>query len=717
MIMLTRISFAAFLIVALSVCPRQVIATQTEVPQGIILISLDTLRADHLGTYGYHRNTSPYIDAFAKENIVFNRTVAHAPYTLPSHMSIMTSLYPSFHGVWKHNHRLAEEHVTLAELLKEAGYRTAAFVDGVFLRKVYGFDQGFDTYDDEKVGIARILPKAKKWLEEDRSNPFFLFIHCYDIHDPYDPPPPYDTLFHDFTYSGNLIPDNKTLIAARKGRLQVSDEDLRHFMALYDGGIRYTDEKIGEFLSYLQTTGLREQSLIIITSDHGEEFKEHGSLLHWQIYYRPDLHVPLIMHMPNYPTKEIRINELVQSIDLLPTILDSVGLAAHPQAQGKSLLPLIERNKNFFYRSFWHILHPSKKDAETSFAENIERQNRSIFDDGHQLIYTIPSDSIQLFDVNADPLAQKNIAKEREDIASKLLSKLTCVYRATPYYKAPVFTLDDTTSEQLRALGYLADGETLSADLGEFDQDGIPDQEDNCPYTPNGPKRGTCIRGTVATCMYDNDCGTSILCSMHQEDMDSDGEGDVCDPDDDNDTISDGVDNCPFVHNAGQEDEDRDGIGDLCDNCAEIANSTQEDLDEDGIGDDCDADSDNDSICDPGKSDPSCTDSDNCLFVYNPHQEDTYPPQGNGTGDICDCEGDFNCDGSVDATDSALLRKHILQSTLLAHPCTNENQCHGDFDCDGDIDEDDKKVFYDDFDRGKNNNPCPPCKVGAWCSY
>jgi len=455
----------------------EIFLTDLKPPKGIIVISLDTLRADHLGTYGYHRNTSPHIDAFANESVVFDKAVVQAPLTLPSHMSIMTSLYPSSHGVLKKNNRLADEHVTLAELLREGGYKTAAFADGAFMKGSYGFKQGFDLYDgDEWIGIARILPKAKKWLEENKANPFFLFIHCYDVHDPYDPPPPYDTIFHDFTYTGTFVPTTKNMQAAAWRRLKVNDEDLRHIKALYDGGIRYTDEKIGGFLSYLEETGLLENSLVIITSDHGEEFKEHGSFLHWKLYFRPNLHVPLVMHIPNYPKKGIRVRELVQSIDILPTILEIAQLPPHPEAQGRSLLPSIKEHSTYLGRFWCQISHLFTKDENTSIAEHFEplvemSHNISMIIDRYQVIYKVKSESLELFDLKYDPLTQEDIASEKGTVVQRLLSKLKALYAVLPKYKAATFTLDKKTRGQLAALGYINDteygGETSQFSRGE----------------------------------------------------------------------------------------------------------------------------------------------------------------------------------------------------------------------------------------------------------
>jgi arylsulfatase A-like enzyme len=714
MIKYKKFSISAFLIFLLSIHPWCIATTQAKAPHGIILISLDALRADHLGIYGYHRNTSPFIDAFAKESIVFENVVVQAPWTLPSHMSIMTSLYPSFHGVLESNERLADDHLTLAELLKGGGYRTAAFTDGGWMNAVFGFDQGFDMYDDQGGGIALILPRVKKWIDENKSEPFFLFIHCYDIHSPYNPPPPYANIFHDFTYQGHLTPSSETLGLATMNKLKINDDDLRHFIALYDGGIRYTDKKIGDFLAYLKNSGLEDQALIMITSDHGEAFNEHNSFLHWQLYYRPNLCVPLIMRIPNYPKKEIRIKELVQSIDFLPTILEIAGLPDHSKAQGKSLLSLTKRYRNFF-PTLQHVFHLFKKDSVTSFAEAPPppffegyKNNISIITGGYQMIYNLKSQSTQLFNLKVDPLAQRDISRDHDDISERLLSQFKKVFNVIPGQKTLPITLDEQTRQQLEALGYLDYQERVYEDS---DMDGIPNTSDNCLHFPNPEQK---------------DRDGDMVGDMCDECTDTDGDG-YGDPGFSKDTCA--GDNCPNEPNPGQEDADRDGRGNECDNCFETPNGSkigtclgglndgwrcsvdefcgadgfcsmdQEDLDGDDMGDVCDQypdDYDNDSIDDL---------DDNCPLAKNPGQEDTYPPQGNGIGDACECEGDFDCDGDVDRYDFETFMGNAIDLSK------------GDFDCDLDVDDKDQIKFLEDFGRKPSKNPCPACKVGEWCSY
>ena len=214
------------------------------------------------------------------------------------------------------------------------------------------------------------------------------------------------------------------------------------------------------------------------------------------------------------------------------------------------------------------------------------------------------------------------------------------------------------------------DKNSTQADQG--DGDGAGDACDNCLDTPNGPYGGTCTKGAVgSSCLNHSDCGAGGSCSMDQEDNDKDGWGDVCDPDDDNDAIPDSEDNCPFIPSPDQNDSDTDGVGDLC---------------------------------------------ENCLNIFNPYQEDTYPPDGNEIGDACDCEGNFDCDQDIDAGDVTTFLQHFGRSQYN-NPCTNQYQCKGDFSCDGDVDAQDVTKFLEDFGRSQYNNPCPVCEAGGWCSY
>jgi len=730
------------LMVLFASCPCYISSSQAKPPHGIILISFDTLRADSLGIYGYHRNTSPFIDAFAKESIIFENALAQAPWTLPSHMSIMTSLYPSSHGVVETELRLADEHVTLAELLRAGGYQTAAFTSGGPMSEVYGFDQGFDTYDHKWITIEQLLPKVKNWLDTNNSNPFFIFIHCFDIHHPYKPPPPYNAIFHDFPYTGRLIPSSKTLRAIGENKIKVNDEDLRHFRALYDGGIRYADEKIGEFLSYLRDSGLADRSLIIITADHGEEFKEHGRVLHNQLYYRPNLHVPLIMRIPHYPRREIRIGEFVQSIDLLPTILDAASLPAHPKAQGRNLLPSIKRHKNFFNRFLWKIAHPFRKDLHISFAEQHKTESYSVLTDSYQLIYHSRSDSMELFNLKDDPLEQENIADDHTHITELLFSKYDAFYKTnTPNYKPIVTDLDEIQRKQLEALGYIDPPENSSEhandsvedgllyhehdhptrvyrDDKDFDKDGINNKRDNCPSVANpgqanidedfsGDACDSCVDSDwddYGNPGFANDCNEDNcphIFNPGQEDGDADGRGDFCD-------------NCPTIANPGQEDYDRDGIGDACDNCFEKANGPIKGSCLNGInkGWSCVSDAlcGSDAICSMGQEDFDGDDwgdvCDNCIEEDNANQRDS---DGDGRGDVCDqYPEDYDNDAINDADDNCPFTANPGQEDTYppqGNSIGDACECEGDFDCDGDIDKYDLETFMANYNQGQRNAP------------
>ena len=349
----------------------------SEKSYNVIIISIDTLRADHLGLYGYPRDTSPNLDAFAKKAVVFDQAIAQAPFTLPSLTSTFTSEYPSSHGVLDTSFRLSPSALTLAETLKAHGYNTAAFVGEGELQRVFGIDQGFDRYTDEGgISIKENIPLAEKWILQNKGSKFFLFLQGFDVHAPYQKPEPYDDMF-DKDYHGLLadrtkyqldystkspsaILDNikkingKPVLVQDDGtKIPLAQRDIDNIIAHYDGGIRYTDDLIQGFFDKLKQMGLYDNSIIIVLSGHGESLgdvlkRTHPStenlnvIGHGQVYDEV-IRVPLIIKYPNVTPRHIASQ--VQLIDLFPTILDLLNISQDRQVkaniQGKSMLPLL----------------------------------------------------------------------------------------------------------------------------------------------------------------------------------------------------------------------------------------------------------------------------------------------------------------------------------------------------------------------------------------
>ncbi len=329
----------------------------------VILISLDTLRADRLSAYGYGRETSPQLDALAADGVLFEDFIVTGGGTLPSHLSMLTSLFPATHGVTPRNGRsLHPGRTTLAEALYGAGFATAAFTDGGWVRGKFGFFQGFEVFDEEGGRLATIRPKVEAWLEENADRRFFLFVHTYDVHSewdrlPYDCPAPYRDRWAA-PYRGDFdgCREGKcasTLLAWANSRIAAgeleaedlfTDREIDYMSALYDGCIRYTDAEVGKLLDKLRRLGLYDRSLIVVTSDHGEEFAERGRFMHFKAGYEEFVRVPLILKLPGSRYRGLRVPHLAAMVDLMPTVLDAAGVAAGDEVQGRSLLPAIERN-------------------------------------------------------------------------------------------------------------------------------------------------------------------------------------------------------------------------------------------------------------------------------------------------------------------------------------------------------------------------------------
>jgi arylsulfatase A-like enzyme len=321
-------------------------------PKHLLLLTLDTLRPDHLGIYGSPNATSPVLDALAKRGIRFDDAISQAISTSPSHASILTGLYPQSHGLRVlARQRLAADNLSMAEILKERGFTTAAFVSGIPLRSEQGLDQGFDFYEDSfksegrerKAGATN--EKVKAWLDDQKSlDRLFLWVHYFDPHARYDPPDPFwptsadPKLRHTLKkISKNRNPDtgNRRFKHPPPGRVD-------QLKSLYDAEIRYTDHSVGELLEMLEAKGLISDMVIAAVSDHGECLGEYGYFFnHWDVY-RPTAAIPMILVHPYQRKWSGRsVDDPVATIDLLPTLLAWLGIPA-PRVEGIDLTPLIE---------------------------------------------------------------------------------------------------------------------------------------------------------------------------------------------------------------------------------------------------------------------------------------------------------------------------------------------------------------------------------------
>ena len=411
---------------ALTLCFLCSCSSSPEEIRNVILISIDTCRADHLGCYGYHKDTTPNIDKIAREGIIFKNAYSEVPITLPSHSSMLTGTIPPYHGVHDNaGYYLAQSNLTLAEILEQNGFTTGAAISAYVLSSKFGLKQGFSTYGDltnTASGASDIIERrgeetnrfVLKWLEKHKNKRFFLFLHYFDPHQAYEPPEPFASRF-----AGNA----------------------------YAGEIAYTDFCIGQVVARLKALKLYDSSLIIITSDHGEMLNEHGEMSHAYFIYQSALKVPLIFKLPgSYPVAEF--DEPVGLIDIVPTVCSMLGIRPDSSMQGKDLSPCFfgKIQPSPDRKLYCESLYPTKYGANSLLG---------IITDRWKFIQTTRP---ELYDLKSDPDETNNVYKQQPKRARILREHLRLILEDTVQANntSSKGTLEIDDLNRLESLGYVA---------------------------------------------------------------------------------------------------------------------------------------------------------------------------------------------------------------------------------------------------------------------
>jgi len=453
------------------------IVPQKEEPVGLILISLDTLRADHLSCYGYHRKTSPAMDFLASEGALFLEAISTSSWTLPAHVSLLFSADSVHHGVMAADDRIPENLVALAEILNQNGFVCGAITGGGFVSPKYGFARGFDFYNEAEGSIdfinsaELVFKAARSWLENNLDKDFFLFLHTYQIHSPYHSPEPYGRTFLSPRASFNEI--NVERYLGGKGGIfrPLSIEERENIIDLYDGEIRYTDEAlIDPLIKWLKEKGLFDRMLIILTSDHGEEFYEHGAWVHGAHLYQESIRIPLIIKFPRGLFKGEKIDKIVRITDIAPTILEALNLKKSRPASwdGRSLFPLLRKKEKsdrpFLADTCWlsgEFCGDDRNVLPLTVATNQGQRkiilNRPWTEKLSRIYQPAPASwkSVEIYDLSRDQTEQNDLSSKQPVAIKELLSALQAHYQLLGRLNRLKLILSEEELEKLRALGYI----------------------------------------------------------------------------------------------------------------------------------------------------------------------------------------------------------------------------------------------------------------------
>lgn len=430
--------------------------------KNVLLITVDALRADHLSCMGYHRNTTPKIDEMAKNGVLFTQAISNGSGTPSAVPPILTSTYPLMYGGYEY---LSKNRITIAEILKNNGYATAAFHSNTYLSKFYGYGRGFDVfYDNLPINLgesryrmvrkfsrkfksfhklcsnylnatifayrrnawhlpyvsADIINKmAISWIKESKPSEFFMWLHYMDVHSPYMPP-------HECVKDINKVISKYQVLKANRyyntandnNTKKISKRHVNNLIDLYDAGIKYVDSAINSFINELETMGVLKETLVILTADHGEEFFEHGNLSHHSKLYDELIHVPLIMYSPEFVTENKVIDDQVEHLDIAPTILDVLGVENFTDFLGSSLTPLIDGKKREAKGVISETSDPPNELKISPYFKKTSYRTKI----WKYIHYESKKD--ELYNLLKDPTETLNLVNDKKEIAHSLFLKV-----------------------------------------------------------------------------------------------------------------------------------------------------------------------------------------------------------------------------------------------------------------------------------------------------
>lgn len=427
----------------------------------VLLILSDTTRADRIGCYGNERGLTPAIDGLAADGVRFDAAYSHAPWTLPSTASLLTSLHPTEHGAGGKVPEFTGLDAgveTVVEVFRDAGWRTGAVVNVDFLASSFGLAQGFEWVDEQwfpsNSKVRRATPTtdaAIEWLSAREGEPFFLLVHYFDPHAVYDPPVDYRRRFaspEDRETEEFVFGTRRDMMALRQGQLELDAGTIARAASLYDGEVAYTDAEIGRLLEHLGRSGRDEETIVVFTADHGEEFLDHGGFEHGHSMFDELLRVPLIARWPDGPRGRV-VEEIVRHIDVAPTLCRLAGLPVPDSFAGASLLEVRGDRPVLAHGNFWG--EPRTALVSGGYKLIVDAQQRGA-----------------LFDLSADPRERKNLVLEEPDVVQRMQGELRDMEtRLRAAAAGERVELTPEVEEMMRSIGYLGDEDAAAPREGD----------------------------------------------------------------------------------------------------------------------------------------------------------------------------------------------------------------------------------------------------------